>query len=110
MDAEILKQHLDQVIIRIDFLAPADFISDSIPANLNAAVMESFPIAEPRELLSQELQFTSAPGQQKIEQKNQKITEWNYYGRDREKQFSITKDHFFIVYKKYDSFLALQKD
>ncbi len=110
METDFLKQYLDQVIIRMDFLQPEDFVSDNIPPDLHSTIMKSFPIAEPREFLAQELQISGNQEQQKFEQKSLKIKEWNYYGREREKQFSITKECFFISYKKYESFNMLKED
>lgn len=106
MDESILKQYLEEVIIRIDFLKPADFVIESMPAELNSTIMASFPIAEPKELIAEELQISKDA----VDRKKIAIKEWNFYGREREKRFCITRDCFFIVYTKYESFDVLKEE
>lgn len=109
MDTNFLKQYLEKVIIRIDFLTSADFVGEEISTQLNSVIMTTFPILEPKETLKQEFQISSSLEQQKIEQKNLRLKEWHYYDRYREKQLSITKDYFLIIYKKYESFQILKE-
>jgi len=106
MDVNILKRHLEEVIIRVDFLKPVDSLIESMPPELNAAIMSSFPIAEPKDLIAEELQIKN----EGVDRKRTAIKEWDFYGREREKRFCITRDFFFIVYTKYESFEVLKSE
>lgn len=106
MDIAILKKHLDEVIIRVDFLKPVDALIESMPAELNSAIMASFPIAESKDLIAEELQIKK----EGIDRKRTALKEFDFYGREREKRFCITRDYFFIVYSKYESFDVLKSE
>jgi len=105
MKESFIKDYLDQAIIRIDFLTPNLIPSDSLSTELIQEIMKLFPIAEPREAIAEEFQIK---GGQPIETKIEKMIEWNFYGKDKEKRLCLSKQSFFIAFKKYDSFKNLK--
>jgi uncharacterized protein (TIGR04255 family) len=102
---EAIKQYLDQVIVRIDFLNPQLSLANTLPPNLSPKIIADFPIAEPREIVSEELQIKPDT----IDRIKTPLKEWNFFGREREKRLCITRDFLFIEMKKYTSFADLEK-
>jgi uncharacterized protein (TIGR04255 family) len=105
MKEETIKQYLEQVIARVDFINPSPLPLDSLPTELTSEIMKSFPIAEPREIIAEEFQIKGA---QEIETTRSKMTEWNFYGKNRERRLCISKEFILVVFKQYTSFKELQ--
>lgn len=108
-DQEIIsyKQNfLSEVIVRVDFLSPIKDLENRLPKDVSAKAKIKFPIAEPRKVLSQELQF-SPQGLRNIQTE---ITEWHFHGKNKDKTLTLTPAAFFIKYTSYKSFEVLKED
>ena len=86
---------MQNVIIRITTLPTLPVFSSSM-----------FPIAEPRKAIADELQVSI----EQVQRKQQKFTEWIYYGRDREKRLAIAPSWIFASYSRYTAFEDLKVD
>jgi len=100
------KNFLDKVIVRVDFTKEISEIDKALPEPIVEAVMKYFPIPEPKVTHGQEYQI----GPQQMAVKEVTHQEWHYYGKDREKDLSITRNSMSITYNVYnDSFENLKK-
>ena len=95
------RNFLTEVIVRIDFVSPVKNIVDDLPKNLSKSILKHFPIDEPKSAFMHE--FLVAPSE--LHTRKQEFTEWNFFGRNREKRFVITQNFFFIGYQKYENYL-----
>lgn len=100
------KPFLKEVIVRIDYASPIPAIGKAVPLGIATAALQRFPILEERKALAQELMLSPA----EIRHKREEYSEWNYYGRDRQKRLMITPSFLVITYSKYTSFEDLQSD
>ena len=100
------KPFLKEVIVRVDFSAPIEELGRRLPPSVKDAALKAFPISEPKRVKAQELQFDKA-GLRHVESE---LTEWNFYGRDREKRLTISPLFMFMTYSSYESFEALKAD
>lgn len=89
---------LTEVIFRIDFANPIIEIQNAVNSNLSRKILESFPIQERTN--SQELVI----GQGNTFQNMSVVTEWKYYGKNRERTLILTKDCLIITLKEYTGF------
>lgn len=94
------KPFLSEAIARIDFIAPLAEFENSFPAKLANIISAHFPISEPSETIAQELQLTP----EAVHHRQSKVKQWNFYGKEREKQITIAAPFFFVSYKQYTSF------
>jgi len=100
------KNFLTNVIARVDFPNPIK-VHESLPPDLSKAILELFPISESRKILGKTLKFTG----EKIEiEGDEKSIEWNFFGKNREKQLVITPIFFYISYTKYESYNSFKSD
>lgn len=100
MDTEYKKNYLKQVIVRIDFLNPIKSLNNELPIVLGSIIKNYFPIAEPKDVLARELQFTL----DKVDSKETKIKEWNFFGMERDKKLTIFQDGLIIIFDIYRTF------
>lgn len=100
MENEYKKNYLKQVIIRIDFLNPIQSLNTEFPIVLGSIIKNFFPIAEPKDVLARELQFTL----DKIDTKETKIKEWNFFGKERDKKLTISQNSMVIIFNIYRTF------
>lgn len=110
MDLEYLKEFLDQVIVKVDFLIPVSSLMERIPPEFQAIIMDSFKIFEPNEITGQEVKINQNVQENSISSRQIKIKEWSYYTKDRKNKLTITSQAFFITYEKYDSFQKLHSE
>lgn len=97
------KNYLNQVVARVDFLSPINSINRELPSEIISVIKDFFPIAEPQEVLEIGLQLgKEAP------EKQSKIMQWKFLGKEREKELDIDEKSMFIVFKNYKSFEDLQ--
>lgn len=100
------KNFLTNVIVRLDFPNPIN-VNESLPPDLSKAILELFPISEPKNIIEQTVKFTGG----KIEsEKIKKGIQWIFFGKSREKELVITPVSFSIKYKKYESYCSLKSD
>lgn len=97
---------LKEVVVRIDFFSPIAELETSLPDRLSKVLSKSFQIAEPSESIGHELQFGSNGPQAK----EFKLRQWNFFGKNREKQLSITPSCMFLSYKKYESYELIREE
>ncbi len=101
------KSFLKEVIFRIDFPSPLESIEKSVPKAIGKAITEKFPIPEPsRKFHTQELQF-SGPN---FKAKNTEMTQWVYYGKEREKTLALDASALILSVKEYKSYEKLHED
>lgn len=97
---------LIEVVARVDLVSPVEKIEKKLPKNLAKAALRMFPIDEPKPAFHQELVLS----QKEVQTKRTEFTEWNFYGKAREKRLVITPQAIFVSYKKYESFEALRDE
>jgi uncharacterized protein (TIGR04255 family) len=100
------KNFLTGVIARIDLVSPVLIIAKELPKDVSKVALKYFPIDEPKPAFTQEIVVTP----KEVSTSKQEFTEWNFYGRNREKHFRITPAFFFISYKKYEAYEGLRNE
>lgn len=102
------KPCLSQVIAKIDFAMPVLAMANGLTRDLTNKAMVHFPIKEPKTMFSQEFQFSAKNG--KTKDQRSEFTEWNFFGKDREKRLSVCQSWVYVQYKSYVSFSGLKAD
>jgi uncharacterized protein (TIGR04255 family) len=97
---------LDKVIVRIDFDALLPIASSGPAKEIYTPVKERFPITEERKIQGKELIL--GPGVTK--ERTVESKEWRYFGKEREKNLTISASSMFIEYNKYEYYETLQDD
>ncbi|AKB56927.1 TIGR04255 family protein [Methanosarcina barkeri] len=107
MGHKYANNFLSNVIVRVDFpnKLPVD---DKLPPEVTKIILESFPKSEPKKLLGKELKITDKD--MTFETNELKRTEWNFFGKNREKILVLTPDALSITYKEYPSFEVLKNE
>lgn len=100
------KPFLKEVIARIDFVSPLEGVDKSLPSKLANVASESFPISEPTDGIAQELQFAG----EEVRHTKTHFKQWNFFGKEREKQFSITPNFLSVSYFRYSTYEKLKAD
>lgn len=100
------KSFLKEVIIRIDFSAPISELTSNLPRQIGNRAVERFPISEPKKGFHEALQISPAD----VKRERSEFTEWNFYGRDREKRLVISPTSLLISVSRYSAFEGLQDD
>lgn len=90
------KNFLAEVVARVDFLAPLNALAKDIPKPLAEAITKRFPIAEPRKAELHEVHIAEAVQDTKVE-----FTEWNFFGREREKRLALSREWLLGQYTTY---------
>ena len=106
MENRYEKNFLTNVIVRVDFPNPIP-VHENLPSGLSKIILKFFPISEPKKMKGKTFAFD---GDKIIIEGEEKTTEWNYFGKNREKQFVLTSESFSITYKKHDSFENLESE
>ncbi len=91
---------LKEAIARIDFIAPIEELSKSLPPKLADALSKHFPISEPTEAIAQQLQLTG----EKVRHNQTRFTKWTFFGKEREKQLVLIAQCVFVRYERYTTF------
>lgn len=102
MSRQYQRNYLKQVIARIDFLSPLASLKEDLPREIGDISKEFFPIPEPKEVTGQEVLFGPQPDQ--VERKQTHLTEWHFFGKEREKHLLITQEYLFVEFTNYTSF------
>ena len=97
---------LKEVIVKIDLVSPISSIINELDNEIIKKSLESFPIDEPKKGFTQEVSFS--PDELKTQRKE--FTEWNFFGRSREKLLRISPSSFFISVYDYLNFVDLRND
>ena len=106
MENEYKTNFLTNVIVRVDFPNPLP-VHENLPSTLSETILNLFPISEPKKLKGQTFKFDGT----KIQMEGiEKSTEWNYFGKNREKQLVLNSEFMFISQKKYETFTRLNSE
>lgn len=95
------KHFLKEVIARIDFVVPIEALEKTLPPKLEKVLSEDFPISEPVDAISQELQVSDKG---LLQHRQKQFKQWNFFGKEREKQISLAAPFVFFTYPKYTTF------
>lgn len=107
LESKCYKQnYLTEVIAKVDFFSPEESIKKKLPQNIVDVAKTKFPLAEPQNIVANELKFSKS-GQQVIQHEQ---THWHFHGADREKKLVITPESAFIVYTKFEKYSQLQQE
>jgi uncharacterized protein (TIGR04255 family) len=101
-DALYKKTFLKEVIARIDFATPVESFQKSISAKILEKIKAHFPIAEPADAIGMHLEI----GAGVTNHKETRSKQWNFFGKERDRQLVITDGSVFVVYKRYVSYEA----
>ena len=94
------KSFLKQVIAKVDFASPIEQLEKGVPNKLLNAIVNSFPIIEPTEVLAHEVSIE----ENSVKAKHTKSKQWNYFGKDRGKQLALTSQSIFVSYTTYTNY------
>jgi uncharacterized protein (TIGR04255 family) len=94
------KTFLKEVIARIDFFTPAESFEKSLSPKLVETLTSHFPINEPQDSVMHELTLDG----QKVHQREIRSKQWNFFGKEREKQLAISPQFMFVTYSKYGTY------
>jgi len=100
------KPFLKEVIVRVDFSSQIEALGKALPLKIGNAALKQFPISEPRKAIEQELRMHPT----EFRHKQKEFTEWNFFGREREKRLALGPACIFVTYSKYSSYEALKED
>lgn len=99
---------LSNVIVRVDF--PNNLsIDDKLPPEVIKSILKSFPKSEPKKLLGKEFKIKSE-NSMTFETNELRRTEWNFFGKNREKLLVLAPNALVITYKEYSSFEVLKDE
>lgn len=94
------KPFLTDVIARIDLVAPLQGAEKALPPKLANGITRHFPISEPVDAIAKAYRFTG----EGVQQHDTPFKQWNFFGRDREKQLSIAPSFLLVSYKRYTTY------
>lgn len=100
------QNFLSQVVARVDLVSPVAGVQTELPKELARAALEYFPIDEPRPVYTQELLVSK----NELRARKHEFTEWNFFGKQREKRLTMMQTAFFVVYTKYQSYEQLRQE
>lgn len=100
------RSFLKEVVARLDFVAPVASLQQDINSKFLKTITKLFPISEPKETIGLEFQF--GPGESQSKEVRSK--QWNFYGKNREKQLTIAHNYLSVHYTKYSTFEAAKAD
>jgi uncharacterized protein (TIGR04255 family) len=95
------KTYLAEVIARIDFATPIEALQKNVSTKIMAKITKHFPIAEPVEAIGTHFEFGADGGMKKQETR---AKQWNFFGKDRDRQLVLTDTSVFVRYTKYGAF------
>jgi len=104
------RTYLTAVIARVDFPSPLEGLDQQLPSEVSNAVLKAFPIEEPRQGFTQEVQVSDGGA---VQQRRSAFTEWRFHGASREKTFSIApmpKAAVFVECKQYSTYESFKAD
>lgn len=96
---------IKKVIFRIDFLGEVKELNESIPSEITDVIKNSFPIAEPKDIVARTLQISSTD----VSDKNVKVKEWHFHTEERNATLIIKEDSFAIFFNNYISFEKIKQ-
>ena len=100
------KSFLKEVILRIDFPSPLPGHEKLLPSSISKVILKAFPIMETQQVQEQKLQFSGS----NISAESKEVTQWIFYGKEREKSILLMPNSISITTKNYKSFEDLLSD
>ena len=94
------KNYITEAIARIDFINPIDELLESIPKDLSEKVGDRFPVVESRDITQSHINFSKG-GSTTTEEK---MKEWFFWNRERNRRISINKKWMILVQNRYSTF------
>ena len=103
MDIHYESNFLTNVIVRADFVKPLEI--EEVEPDLNKIILKNFPRLEPRKLLRIRSELKVEPESKYQVEAGKESTEWNYFGKNRDKKVTIGPTFFSLHYiQSYSSF------
>lgn len=100
------QSKLTEVIARVDLTSPISALQEELPKEISKAALGYFPISEPLPAVKKEV----AMSLQETSTREQRFTQWNFHGRNREKLFCIEPQAFYVRYAIYESYETLRSE
>lgn len=100
------KPLVKEAIIRIDLASQIESINKKLSNKLYKNILNFFPIAEPQKSYQQQFEFTGKSIQGKGGIEN---TEWVFFTKSRDHQFTINKSCINIISAKYSTYENFSK-
>ena len=102
------RNYLSQVIVKVDFLAPLAGLDSSIPPKLAALLTQRFPITDPG---GESVDFMVALDKEGVQASaHERSHFYKYFGKEREKELSLSHKVLSIVQRRYVSYEAFAED
>lgn len=95
------KAFLKEVIVRVDFAAPIAALGKVLPSKLATEAAKIFPIVEPADQFSLEIEVVPNKPAEHRETRNK---QWNLFGLEKEKQLALAPSFVFLDYHQYTTF------
>lgn len=100
------KPYLAEVVVRIDFVTSVSGLERHLPEKLAKVFSKDFPITEPSEIIGREFQL----GADSVKTKETRAKQWNFFGKERDKQLTLTASAVFVSYKKYTTYEDMKRE
>ena len=98
------KHYLTNVIFRIDYVAEEEGIREKLDPSVRNACLQYFPIQENTIVENKNVTVNPSMESEETIISVEKFTEWNFWGRNREKRLLITKNSMLVDFNQYMSF------
>lgn len=102
------NNYLSDVIIRVDFVSQEESLKHSLSSNVKNTCVRYFPVPETRQVETQQVVVSNLPGAQNTTVSKEQLTEWHFWGLDKEKELCITSTCLFINVKRYRKYEELK--
>lgn len=106
---QYINHYLSDVIFRIDFVSPEESLKQSLSSEVKNACVKYFAIPETRQVETQQVIVTNNPGVQNTVINKEQLSEWHFFGTEKEKELCITNTCMFVDIKRYLSFDDLKQ-
>lgn len=94
------KPFLKQVIARVDFVTPVVPLEKHLPAKLAKMASSYFPISEPMDGITKQFRLDNGG----IQETQTPFKQWIFFGKEREKQLTISPTFMSLIYTKYTTY------
>jgi uncharacterized protein (TIGR04255 family) len=101
------RNFLKQVIARIDLLSPLLDLDTSLPSKIGELAVQTFPIPEPRDAISRQVELGPEGS---ITQQEQRFKEWRFHGKERTKTLTISKQAVFVEHTAYQTYELVKEE
>lgn len=98
------RNYLTEVIARVDLAAPITELEKKLPDNIKNSVREYFPKFEPQTAFSHTVKLEL----KEVKTEKVEFTQWNFYGKEREKKLTIQPSAILVVYNDYKTYEQLR--